>query len=535
MNRSTHLARTAGWQLAICFLSAVFAWGADPALRLPLRIRAETSPGSGRWHALTQPVAWNPHETAIVICDMWNDHYCIAAARRVAEMAPHMNRVITAARQQGVLIIHCPSGVLDKYEGSPQRQLAKQAPPVPTALAIDKWCYINPLHEPPLPVSDQDPCDEPTPRAAIKFFDHQIDALEIKDGDAMTDSAEAFYLMQQRGISNVIIMGVHTNMCVLGRPFGIRQLVYHGMNVALMRDLTDTMYNPKQPPFVSHFTGNDLVFEHIERYWCPTVTSADILGGQPFRFAADKRKHLVIVMAEDEYFTEESLPKFALEQLGHDFRVSYVYDNWMDKNDLPGLEMLDTADVALWSVRRRTFPKQQLDVFRRYITSGKPLVAIRTASHAFCLRNAPAPAGLDDWPTFDADVLGGNYTNHHGNELQTRVKVAEKAGQHPILAGVRTDEFRVFGSLYKTRPLAASAKPILFGRVEGAEPEPVAWTNTTKHGGRVFYTSLGHRDDFGLPDFQRLLKNGIMWAASSGADTVRPETGDCCDAVGARD
>lgn len=514
MKRSNWIRPTACWFVAASWALSVVAHGAEPTVQLNLRTRVETAPSSGKWHALTKPATWNPRETAIVICDMWNDHYCIAAARRVAEMAPHMNRVISAARDQGVLILHCPSGVLDKYEGTPQRQMAKQAPPVPTTMPLDKWCYINPLHEPPLPVSDQDPCDEPTPRKAVKYFDRQIDTLKIHDGDAVTDSAEAFYLMKQRGISNVIIMGVHTNMCVLGRPFGIRQLVYHGLNVALMRDLTDTMYNPKQPPFVSHFTGNDLVFEHIEKYWCPTVTSADILGEAPFRFAADKRKHLVIVMAEDEYRTEETLPKFALEQLGHDFRVSFVFENWFDKNDLPGLEVLDTADVALWSIRRRTFPKEQLDAFRRYIAAGKPLVAIRTASHAFCLRNGSAPPGLSDWPTFDAEVLGGNYTNHHGDKLATRIKALPEAAQHPILAGIRHEEFQVFGSLYKTRPLAVSAKPILLGRVEGAEPEPVAWTNTTQHGGRVFYTSLGHPEDFSLPDFQRLLKNGLLWAAN---------------------
>lgn len=512
--------------LGLCLSFAVAGAGSEPGLHLHLRTRAETAPSSGRWHALTQPVTWNPKETAIVICDMWNDHYCIAAARRVAEMAPHMNRVISAARDQGVLIIHCPSGVLDKYEGTPQRELAKSAPVIPTPFELNKWCYINPLHEMPLPVSDQDPCDEPTPRPAVKFFDRQIDTLEIKTGDAITDNAQAYYLLKQRGINNVIIMGVHTNMCVLGRPFGIRQLVYHGMNVALMRDLTDTMYNPKQSPFVSHFTGNDLVFEHIERYWCPTVTSSDILGGKPFRFGADQRKHLVIVTAEDEYLTEESLPKFALEQLGHEFRVSLVYENWLDKNDLPGLEVLDTADVAIWSIRRRTFPKEQLDHFRRYVAAGKPLIGIRTASHAFCLRNAPAPAGLDAWPTFDAEVLGGNYTNHHGNSLSTSVQVSEKLAEHPILAGVRTDEFRVFGSLYMTRPLATSATPLMFGRVEGAEPEPVAWTNKTKEGGRVFYTSLGHPDDFGLADFQRLLKNGILWAADLNANSQT--TSGCC-------
>jgi len=109
------------------------------------------------------------------------------------------------------------------------------------------------------------------------------------DGDAITDSAEAFYLMRQRGITNVIVMGVHINMCVLGRPFAIRQMVAQGQNVLLMRDLTDSMYNHRKPPYVSHFRGTELVVEHIEQYWCPSITSADFLGGAPFRFQGDVR------------------------------------------------------------------------------------------------------------------------------------------------------------------------------------------------------------------------------------------------------
>src|SRR6185437_680588 len=107
--------------------------------------------------------------------------------------------------------------------------------------------------------------------------------------------------------------------CVLGRPFSIRQMVLQGQNVVLVRDMTDTMYNPAQEPHVSHFTGNDLVAEHIEKYWCPTITSVDFLGGKPFRFEDDHRKRLVMVISEDEYKTEVSLPEYAAKNLGQDF------------------------------------------------------------------------------------------------------------------------------------------------------------------------------------------------------------------------
>jgi len=277
----------------LCASCGAAAVADGPTLNLRFRTRAEVAPESGRYREVTKPATWNANETAIVICDMWNDHYCRNAARRVAEMAPRMNEVIKRARQQGVLIIHSPSGCMDQYEDSPQRKLAQQAPKVETKLPLQGWCHLNDKHEAPMPVTIGQPCDDDGAiRPAVRHIERQIDTLEIMAGDAITDSAEAFYLMKQRGIKNIIIMGVHTNMCVLGRPFGIRQMIYQGQNVVLMRDMTDTMYNPRTEPFVDHFTGNDLVFEHIERFWCPTITSADILGDKPFRFPGERWKTL---------------------------------------------------------------------------------------------------------------------------------------------------------------------------------------------------------------------------------------------------
>jgi nicotinamidase-related amidase len=273
--------------LSVLFLNPA---SADP-LQLHLRSRQETAPQSGRYHAVTRIEQWDARQTAIVVCDMWDDHTCPNAAKRVAQMAPRMNDVLKAARAQGVLIIHCPSGTMKFYENHPGRKLAQSAPRVETARPLIGWCYLDKDREPPLPIDDSDACDcERTWKKGDPYpWSRQNAALEIMDGDAITDSAEAYYLMRQRGITNVIVMGVHTNMCVLGRPFGIRQLIYQGLNVALMRDMTDTMYNPAQAPFVSHFAGTDLVIAHIERYWCPTLTSTDFLATPEFRFPDDKR------------------------------------------------------------------------------------------------------------------------------------------------------------------------------------------------------------------------------------------------------
>jgi nicotinamidase-related amidase/type 1 glutamine amidotransferase len=498
---------------------------AGPPLRLQLRTRAEVAPESGRFRAVTTPANWNPAETAIVICDMWNDHYCRNASRRVAEMAPRMNEVISKARKQGVLIIHSPSGCMDQYADTPQRKLAQQAPKFETKFPLKGWCHLDDKHEAQMPVTIGQPCDDDGAiRPAVRHFERQIPTLKIADGDAITDSVEAFYLMKQRGIKNIIIMGVHTNMCVLGRPFGIRQMIYQGQNVVLMRDMTDTMYNPRNAPYVSHFTGNELVFEHIEKFWCPTITSSDFLGGKPFRFPGDKRKHVVVVMAEEGYGTTKTLPPFALKHLGADFKITCVFANADDRNDIPGIEALDDADLAIWSVHRRTLPKKQLDAFRRFIAAGKSLVAIRTTSHGFSLSKGKPQGGLAQWPEFDQRVLGGNYNGDHSNKSGILVRAADGVVGHPILTGVSTDEFPAFASLYKTSPLVTTASPLLLGRAEGIEQaEPVAWTHQRPNGGRVFYTSLGHEDDFGLRDFQLLLCNAVYWAAGHPVPGATPE------------
>ncbi len=484
-------------------------------LSFTARTRVETAKESGRYHTLPKQIDWNAKETAIVICDMWDKHWCPTATQRVAEMAPRMNEVVKAARKQGVFIIHCPSSTLDFYKDTPQRKLAHAAPKVDTKIPLEGWCHLDEKVEGnKLPINDSDggcDCTDQKYKKNEAVWTRQIKTIEIADNDAITDSAEAYYLMKQRGIKNVIVMGVHTNMCVLGRPFSIRQMRYQGQNVVLMRDMTDTMYNPAMEPFVSHFTGTDLVVEHIERHWCPTITSQEFIGGKEFRFKNDKRKHVVILSAEREYKTEMSLPKFALDHLGKDYRVSFVFADAKDRNKLPGVEAVKNADVLFISARRRTPGKQQLKLVRDHIAAGKPIVGIRTANHAFCLRKGEPKKGLDQWLTFDADVIGGSYTNHHGNGPKTKVTANTKS--HAILKGVDAGKITGHGSLYIVSPIASTTTPLLTGSIPDKPSEPIAWTNKTRHGGKVFYTSLGHIDDFKQPDFNRLLKNAVDWAA----------------------
>ena len=268
---------------------------ADEKLTLTMRSRAKDAPAK----EISGKVEWKASATALIICDMWDDHWCKSAARRVEEMTGPLNEVVKKLRDQGVFIIHAPSSVVDFYKNTPQRRYAQNAPFANPPIKLStkdrwgtKWCWPDPEFEGVLPIDDSDMgCSCKEPKCEIReAWTRQNKGIEILGEDAITDNGqEAFNLLAAKKIENVILCGVHLNMCVLGRPIGIRQMVKLGKNVALMRDMTDTMYNPQRPPGVDHFTGTDLVVAHVERYWCPTFTSADLTGKKPFRFAADKR------------------------------------------------------------------------------------------------------------------------------------------------------------------------------------------------------------------------------------------------------
>jgi nicotinamidase-related amidase len=264
---------------------------------LNLALHSQVKQPDGSFKPVEKSVQWDAKKTAIIVCDMWDDHWCKSAARRVGELAGPMNEMLKAARAKGVFIIHAPSTCTDFYKDTPQRKLAQAAPfartPVPLATSPrwgTAWCWPDPKHEAVLPIDDSDMgCScVGTKCEIIPPWKRQIATIELADGDALTDDGqETWNLLAARGIENVILCGVHLNMCVLGRPFAIRQQVYLGKNVALIRDMTDTMYNPERPPGVDHFTGNDLMVGHVEKYWCPSFLSTDITGRSPFRFAED--------------------------------------------------------------------------------------------------------------------------------------------------------------------------------------------------------------------------------------------------------
>ncbi len=278
--------------VVVCLMNRAPATNAEAGLELTLRSRA-AAPGQPPAPATEKKVTWDPKRTAIIVCDMWDQHWCKSAAARVGELAGPMNEMLKAARARGVFVIHAPSTCTGFYKDTPQRKRAQTAPfaPTPAPLATTErwgtcWNWPDSKREGVLPIDDSDMgCDCQVKCEIRSPWTRQTAAIEIAEPDAITDDGqETWNLLAERKIDNVILCGVHLNMCVLGRPFGIRQLVRLGKNVVLMRDMTDVMYNPERPPGGTHFDGVERVVEHVERYWCPSILSTGLTGKPAFRF-----------------------------------------------------------------------------------------------------------------------------------------------------------------------------------------------------------------------------------------------------------
>ena len=256
-----------------CALALSFAAQAAD-LSLKLRTRVEPFKGSNQWREIVFEEKLPVPATAILICDMWDKHWCSGATARVEVLARKMAPVIARARAAGIQIIHAPSDVIDFYRDTPQRLRILKAPVVePPANIV--------LADPPLPIDDSDGgCD--TGEKTYKAWSRQHAAISIAEPDVISDKGREIYsFLREKGIGNLLIMGVHTNMCVLNRTFAIKQMTRWGMRCMLVRDLTDAMYDPNDRPFVSHEQGTALVIEHIEKYWAPTVLSAELLRALP--------------------------------------------------------------------------------------------------------------------------------------------------------------------------------------------------------------------------------------------------------------
>jgi nicotinamidase-related amidase len=260
------------WLLGAVILVSVAAWSAaDGGRHLALRSRVELFRGSDQWSEVRIDYGFDPAKSALIVCDMWDKHWCSGANVRVAALVKKLEPVLETARGKGMIIVHAPSETMSFYSNTPQRQRMLSLP----AFAPPEEIKIT---SPPLPIDDSDGgCDTPGEKEH-RAWTCEHPGLKIAPEDYISDSGQEIYnLLRSRGIETVFYTGVHANMCILNRTFAIKQMTKWGIRCILLRDLTDAMYGPQSAPHVSHQQGTELVVEYIEKYWSPTALSDQLI------------------------------------------------------------------------------------------------------------------------------------------------------------------------------------------------------------------------------------------------------------------
>lgn len=257
-------------------------------------------------------------------------------------------------------------------------------------------------------------------------------------------------------------------------------------------------------------------------------------------------KHVVLVSGDEEYRSEETLPQLGkILAKHHGFKCTVLFaidpkDGTIDPNvsNIPGLQALKDADLLVLFTRFRHLPDEQMKPLAEYIESGKPIIGLRTATHAFSLKKddpyAKYSYNSKEWPGgFGKQVLGETWVSHHGKHgsQSTRGIIASQAAEHPIVRGLKDGDIWGPTDVYGLHlPLPGDSKPLVLGQVlAGMKPTdppvdgpqndpmmPVAWTKTYNgaqgKAARVFTTTMGASQDFESEGLRRLLVNATYWA-----------------------
>ncbi|QMU27552.1 ThuA domain-containing protein [Adhaeribacter radiodurans] len=238
-----------------------------------------------------------------------------------------------------------------------------------------------------------------------------------------------------------------------------------------------------------------------------------------------KKPLIVFVTGDHEYSGELTMPAIAAElekNYGFRTKVLKASPDQNSEENIPGLEALKDADVAVFFLRWRRLPADQVQHIENYLKSGKPVIGFRTTTHAF---NYPKGHELEKWNAFGEMVFnappgwgGAAKHTHYGHESSTDVSIIPKEAKNPILTGVQGN-FHARSWLYRVLPdyPKKGSTWLLMGHAVNPDKEdvenPVAWTGTNSFGSKFFMTTLGHPEDFDIEPVQRLVINSIHWAA----------------------
>lgn len=259
-----------------------------------------------------------------------------------------------------------------------------------------------------------------------------------------------------------------------------------------------------------------------------------------------KGKHVVLISGDEEYRSEEAMPQFGkILAKHHGFKCTVLFavdkDGTINPNvsNIPGLEALKTADLMIIFTRFRNLPDEQMQHVVDYVESGKPVIGMRTATHAFNIPNNRKFAkygngfgGKEYVGGFGKQVLGERWVNHHGHhgKESTRGIIAKDAADHPIVRGIKDGDIWGTTDVYTVTLPLPNCTPIVYGQVlkgmkfddppvEGKKNDPmmpVSWTRNyiteSRKEARVFNTTMGASQDFTAEGTRRMMVNAAYWS-----------------------
>jgi nicotinamidase-related amidase len=227
------------------------------------------------WSSVTKARTVDYKRSAVIVCDVWDRHWNTGAQERLTAMLPRMQKLINTLREKGTFILHAPSDTMAFYRDDPARLRMLSVPPLEPHV-------VRNIEEKPFPLDASDGGNDanmPLECVDMPVWSRQHPSIEInQETDGISDNgAEVYSYFKAHGIKSVFLVGVHTNMCVMNRSFAIKNMVRWGFETALVRDLTDPMYNPAMPPYVNREQAHELMVGYIEKFWCPSVLSTDLI------------------------------------------------------------------------------------------------------------------------------------------------------------------------------------------------------------------------------------------------------------------
>jgi nicotinamidase-related amidase len=417
--------------------------------------------GQKRYRRSEQVAQWDPKKTAVIVCGVWDYHHSLTAVRRLEEMLPQMNSLLATTRRAGSIIIHSPSDCMPFYETHPGRTRALELPKENLPLRIASWnCRIDQEVGQLYPLDQTDGGDdhelerrdwwskqlEKLGRNPNLPWKSQNDALRIDPGvDYISDQGdEVWAILKHHQIEHVLMIGVHTNMCVIGRPFGLRQLVENDMDVVLVRDLTDCMYNPAAWPYVDHYSGNDLMIAYIEQVICPTITSDQVTRGGPVVFTKDERP-------KKDLLPHEILPQVPQQKGWEMVEWQAFSERWfgtnLDREDSLKPEVASNGGSNEPALRNAIFLRCSLrippEAFANEVTLFHP--KIRNAwLNGNALQRSATPTRVDHFEIVSKQTYGNDDTNLLVVEMdisnRSQIPIGKETRQSPIVfAGDRIE------------------------------------------------------------------------------------------------